>query len=297
MAVDGSAGSRRYSFEKYRPLQETRRDNRRSANDAEILLERLGQPEPEGGYSKHPLFPRIRDYCAEVTINIDWYEERRKTTEKQWKRTVFFVIAAGLVAATTATVLSHMLNTALAVTIFLAPLLPALQGLASAVDFKARMGSFWKAASDLKELLFLLEEAWRGKDLVKDKVLYVVEGRDVERTFEEVLRLDRITARHICRAERETFFNTFKSPADVVAKFSESLSALRNPMDVRALRPETLPPPPTPPLSALATHLKTTAEELSQLVKELEDPEKRPVALARAATLFQGLSKELYKPK
>lgn len=291
MAPQGTAGARRYSFEKYRPLQETRLDAQRAANDAEALLERLGQKAPEGTYSTHPLFPAVFDYCKEVTLNIDWYEERRKKAEEDWKNLFFGVIAAGVVTAGLTIALSSWLHLQGAITVFLAALLPALQGLSSATDHKSRMGGFWKASADLKELLFRLEEAWRGKDLETDRVGYHVDGQDVERSFEEVLRLDRIAARQICRAERESFFNTFKSPAEVVSKFSESLASMGRKEEPTGKEPEK-----EPVSSELATRLKASAEGLTQLIHDIEDPKKRAEALAAAMKLVQGLSKGPDRP-
>ncbi|MBN1208685.1 MAG: hypothetical protein JXB05_27740 [Myxococcaceae bacterium] len=301
MAIQGTPGARRYSFEKYRPLHLCRLDARKADNDAEALLERLGQQAPEGGYSTHPFFQTLRDYCGEVTLNIDWYEERRQMAEKEWKKIFYRVIAAGTVTASLAVVVSQWAASEVALTLFLAAFLPALQGLASGIDHKSRMGGFWKASADLKELLFRLEEAWRGKDLEKDKVAYHVDGGvDVERTFTEVLKLDRMTARQICRAERESFFNTFKSPAEVVSKFSESIASLRKPEEAPEKKEEAestgAPPEQAPASPELATHLKASAQGLTQVLQDIQDPQKRTDAIATALKLVQGLSKELDKP-
>lgn len=302
MVTPDSSESARYSFEKYRPLHETRREAEKAQQDAQTLLVRLGQKPPQGGVQAHPLFPKLKEYCAEVTVNIEWYEERRKQAKEDWKNLFFAVIAGGGLTAALAIFLAEKVQTEVAITIFLAAFLPALQGLSSAIDHKSRMGGFWKASADLKELLFRLEEAWRGKDLEKEKVTYHVEGHDVERTFEEVLKLDRSAARQVCRAERESFFNTFKSPAEVVSKFSESIASIRKPEPPAAKKPEGTQAPaataqaPQPARPAeLATNVKSAAEGLSQLMKEIEDPDKRAVALAEAVKLLQGLSKELDK--
>jgi hypothetical protein len=318
MATPGDTGARRYSFEKYRPIHETRLDAQKAESDAMALLERLGQKEPAGGFSKHPLFPAVRDYCSEVTVNIEWYEERRQRAERSWKRIFLGVIAAGALTSLLAVSLATWLKTEAAITLFLAAFLPAAQGLASAIDHKARMGGFWKAAADLKELLFRMEEAWRGRELEQDRVTYRLEEHDVERTFEEVLKLDRATARQIGRAERESFFNTFKSPAEVITRFSESIASSRKPDEPSSegrrgddtatvpgagtpRSPAATQPPgqETPALASalpeLSARLKDSADGLMRIVQDIEDPKKRAEALATAMKLVQGLSKELDK--
>jgi hypothetical protein len=292
MAVHVPTYTRKYSFEKYRPVQATRLDTRKSESDAQALLERLGQPVPPGGFQAHPLFPALQDYCMDVTVNIDWYEEQRQRTRRDWKRLFYGIIAAGGVTSSVAIGLAYWLKTEAAITLFLAAFLPAIQGMASATDHKARLGGFWKASADLKELLFRLEEAWRGKALEQDRVTYHVDGRDVERTFEEVLKLDRTTARQIARAERENFFNTFKSPTEAVSRFSESIATMgkpakpADPKTQEAERAKQAQPPPE-----AATRLKSTAEELSRLIQDIKDPGKRTEVLGAALKIIQVLSK------
>jgi hypothetical protein len=102
----------------------------------------------------------------------------------------------------------------LQLTVFAGGALTVLQVIAALTDGKARLTIFWKAASDLKELLYTFEAKWCGKAMGEAGFVDAVE---------EALR----NARAVTRAERMDFFATLRSPSDVVAIASNAADVLR----------------------------------------------------------------------
>jgi hypothetical protein len=75
----------------------------------------------------------------------------------------------------------------------------------TATDTSARIGIFWQASSDLKELHFSLGDKWRGR--LRDEI-----PADLVADVAERLR----RARDVIRAERIAFFGTFRSPSSLL---------------------------------------------------------------------------------
>lgn len=268
--------SQRYSFERFRPVEESRLETQDAAHDARILLARLGQRPPEGktDLAEHPLFERVKGFCADVTLNIKWYEEKREETQRLWYGlfALIFVLACGgsiLMMSLSAKWASNLwLTFALGLT------LPSLQAFTSAVDYKARLGAFWKASADLKELLFALEDLWRGKDLQADEA------------FARMLEECRVAARRICRQERDAFFQTYKSPAELVDKLSSTFYPSRERGAEAVKGPKAHDP---------AANLKVAAEGMTKLIGDMPDPQARSESAAAAMKALQAAMDELGK--
>ncbi len=279
--------SQRYSFEHFRPVEETRLETQDAAHDARILLARLGQRPPEGktDLSAHPLFETVKDFCAEVTLNIKWYEEKREETQRLWYGLFALIVVLSCGGGLLMVALAHKWDSNLWLTFALGLTLPSLQAFTSAVDYKARLGAFWKASADLKELLFALEDTWRGRDLLTDLVTVEVNGTAVPKSFSRMLEECQATARRICRQERDAFFQTYKSPAELVDKLSNNFSAMRErgefPRGPREYDP--------------AANLKVAAEGVTKFIGGMPDPKARSESAAAAMKALQAAMDELGK--
>src|SRR4029079_17489276 len=100
----------------------------------------------------------------------------------------------------------------LQLTIFAGGALTVLQVIAALADGKALLTIFWKASSDLKELLYTFEQKWCGKAAVEAGGGFCA-GSGFCEAVDEALR----ASRAVTRAERVDFFATLRSPSDVVA--------------------------------------------------------------------------------
>lgn len=280
--------SQRYSFEHFRPVEESRLETQDAAHDARILLARLGQQPPPGktDLAEHPEFARVKAFCAEVTLNIKWYEEKREETQRLWYGLFALIVVLSCGGGVLLVSLAHKWASNLWLTFALGLTLPSLQAFTSAVDYKARLGAFWKASADLKELLFALEDTWRGKDLQADTVTLELNGAAITRSFPRYLEDCRLAARRICRQERESFFQTYKSPAELVDKLSSNFSSLRE----RGVEPLKGPREYDP-----AASLKSAAEGIAKHIGDIPDPQARSESAAAAMKALQAAMDELGK--
>lgn len=288
MGVGARDSSQRYSFEDFRPVEESRLETQDAGHDARILLARLGQQPPPGkaDLSEHPLFDSVKDFCAEVTLNIKWYEEKREQTQRLWYGLFALILVLSCGGSILVMSLARTWESSLWLTFALGLTLPSLQAFTSAVDYKARLGAFWKASADLKELLFALEDTWRGRNLQEDVVTLEVNGTTVSRSFPRYLEECRAAARRICRQERDSFFQTYKSPAELVDRLSSNFSTMRE-RSAEFMKGQKEYDP--------AANLKAAAEGVSKLIGGMPDPKARSESAAAAMRALQAAMDELGK--
>ncbi len=228
-----SGEHRRYAFEAESEGGKGQPPSRRTRQDAEkavaVLRSRLDVPEV--AVLDRDLAHALLRFCTEVVLNIDWYERarRREESKNRWMtRGMVALMVAALVLLFVSSLLPSLQagvetpSGVLQLTIFAGGALTVLQVVAALSDGKARLTIFWKASSDLKELLYTFEQKWCGKAAVEAGGVLGAEGGFLE-AVDEALR----GSRAVTRSERVEFFATLRSPSDVVAIASSAAGVLR----------------------------------------------------------------------
>jgi hypothetical protein len=195
--------------------------------DMHVLLERLQiNVVPPKDSEDHAL---IRRFCTDVTVNIAWYAG--KLDGERMLQTFWTVAAVVLGIAVLALTIVPTLRygsihrdpggqiIAAQIGVLGAGALGTLQMLSSVVDVKARVGAFWKASADLKELLFTFEDRWKGRAAGQDAKL----TNDFKMAVLEAVQ----QARRISREERDAFFGSYRSPAEVLSTVGSVMDVVR----------------------------------------------------------------------
>jgi hypothetical protein len=234
-AVSSTSGEhKRYAFEAESEGAKDQPPSRRTRQSAEkavaVLRSRLDIP--EGSVLDRDLAHALLRFCTEVVLNIEWYERARRREESKngWMtRGMVALMIAALVLLFVSSLLPSLQagvqtpSGVLQLTIFAGGALTVLQVVAALADGKARLTIFWKASSDLKELLYTFEQKWCGKAVVEAGGVLGV-GAGFLDAVEDALR----ASRAVTRAERLEFFTTLRSPSDIVAIASSAAGVLRD---------------------------------------------------------------------
>jgi hypothetical protein len=197
--------------------------NARTVADAraarEGLAKRLGVGDEEhmALLRATPAWEALLTYCIEGPLNIEWYDRRIAS----WRHRQRGFIGASVVITTLVVGLLVWRNandsTIAQLSAAVAALVACVRILAGASDVKTQLGGFWRARADLKEQFLTFEQAWRGHVLGEGKV---AEG------FETALWQEITNARHVVRAERDTYFSTFATPSDALGAATGGLDAI-----------------------------------------------------------------------
>ena len=223
-----------YYFDKPRALQQIGKYRSRQVAESEVdtLLARLElDPQQWASLKDNPeLNHLLVRYCMDFPLNIAWYENATRSMLLRQRVGVLLVLGIGilallLIAAPTllptlgGRAIVDQTTPAAQIAVLTASFFGILHTVAAATDLKARIGGFWKAGSDLKEALFTFEENWRKKSLIFDGAV----SADFITALYQELRF----ARKVGREERTTYFNTFKSPTDLVTVATSALDVVR----------------------------------------------------------------------
>jgi hypothetical protein len=197
--------------------------------EAQVLLHRLELPpgQLEAAQNCPALMGLLTRFGAEIPLNIVWYEKKLKWGIDVQKVSVPVTIVIGAVAlavtgflGASATAANQTFTTA-RVTVALAVAFGVLQMVASALDYKARIGAFWQAMSDLKESLFSFEEAWRGIAIMD------ASNKAPAPEFLMALYQELRLARKITKDERTSYFMAFHSPTDILQAATSAVDVIR----------------------------------------------------------------------
>ncbi len=200
------------------------RDTDRATAERSKLLARLGFAQPANA---PPLPDDLDDlllkYATDYPLNIAWYTLKIRALrriQRIWNGIAVFIgifFVALIVLA--AELLGEKSTVAANLGLFITAFLVTLQLLASVSDVKSQIGIFWETAADLKDALYSFEQAWRGKSWATDPAI---------RAEFRVALLDQLrSARVETRKERSQFFQTLKSPSDLVNSLLQAVSAVR----------------------------------------------------------------------
>jgi hypothetical protein len=156
-------------------------------------------------------------YATDVILNIHWYDreirKQRRLRAALAGLTVFvglFLMSAPIWGGLALTKLGMAVSTnqgalGAQVGLVLSTVVAAWRLILTATDTSVRIGLFWQASSDLKELHFSLGDKWRGRfgDSIPSEFI-----ADVDERLKK--------ARDVTRSERAAFFGTFKSPGALI---------------------------------------------------------------------------------
>jgi hypothetical protein len=216
-------------------------DSLRQREDAERHMRRLLRHYGAHGKAIDAVAAQPREwnilvrYGMDVVLNIHWYDREipllRRSRARMTALTVLVglaVVSSPLWAAWFWQATPNQGAVGAQVGLVLSALVGAWRLILTATDTGARIGIFWQASSDLKELHFSLGDRWRGR--LEDEI----PGDLVDDVAERLRR-----AREIIRAERLAFFATFRASGSVLDTASSGRDPTRAEADVQPIRPRT----------------------------------------------------------
>jgi hypothetical protein len=197
-----------------------------------VMLERIGlsKDQRRSLLSDAATRKRLLAYGVEVHLNIAWYD--RAKNREGWKRaalmTLIVLIAAGGLAATVVYGLLHALfgksasaapegsnATVFQISAFVGAGFAILRFVSSLASNQCRIGLFWRARSDIAEVLYLFEQKWQGQfSMARLSELYA----DLDAGI--------TAARHIARTERQQFFDSLISPNDALSSAQQAFGSV-----------------------------------------------------------------------
>ncbi|WP_428265569.1 hypothetical protein [Haliangium sp.] len=221
------ASTPRYQFEA-RANASSVRSEADAAQEREVFRERLSIPadtKPAGpdetetsGETVDQLLTR---YVVHVHLNISWYAERL-AREKRWRQlyiacsVLLLLIIPALVWLLAHTSSGDSASVTAQISALITGVLGIHKAMAGWLDKRQLFGHFWRASAELKELLYSLEEEWKGR-AVADGAL--------RREFRDALRADIEKARQILHKERQGFYDLYQYPSfDIFHKLNEAFT-------------------------------------------------------------------------
>jgi hypothetical protein len=210
-----------YAFESSNPLARRHADH----DEAITNLRRRLQLPKETELTRDVERLLVRYYDA-YDLNIRWYDEKIAELEQKQLAAVEHMKSLGLGALTlivAATAIAILIGAGSGVIgaqlgFMIAGLIAALQIAGTGKDYKAQRGAFWKARAALKTRLYAFEDLWGGK---------VCDAQQKPKPdFATALALEIRAAHDIVELERQEYFDTFKSAADVVTTLQGALAPL-----------------------------------------------------------------------
>ncbi len=192
-----------------------RRDRASAIEQARVLAGRLGHPIPA---DQPPPEPLVR-YTQHVILNVEWYERsmgHHRRSRLRWI-TLFVVLILAVFALFGAIVFGQVEPTGRSSIAEFAAVLAGFIGLlkllAQMGDSSRRMAGFHKARSALKQLLYSLENTWRGKTSAEGALAPA---------FLEALNHSLAKAHEVLDAEQAEFFTSLATPAALFDGLSSS---------------------------------------------------------------------------
>ena len=192
-----------------------RRDRASALQQARVLAGRLQCPAPPDGGVQEPL---VR-YAQHVILNVEWYEQsmrEQRRSRMRWISLFMILVLAvfGLFGAIVYGGIEDGSRSSMAeFAAILAGLVGLLKLLAQMSDSSRRMAGFHKARSALKQLLYSLENTWRGKTSSEGLLTPA---------FLDALNGSLAKAHEILDAEQAEFFASLATPAALLDGLSNN---------------------------------------------------------------------------
>ncbi|HEX4381740.1 MAG TPA: hypothetical protein VH083_02280 [Myxococcales bacterium] len=233
-----------YFWEKDR--EESVRQNDEAEQSVETMLRRIemSAADQEALKADAGQFKHLVAYGLEVHLNIAWYLRKMKEGESQRRTLVTLIILLGIGGLCAIPIFWKLADLGsgsnwnvifFQLTAFPAAGFGILRVLATVTDTRCRLGNFWRARSDLSEILYLFEHKWQGQFSTERAASF---WKDID---------DGITsARQITRDERQKFFDSMQSPTDVLTVAQQALDGVTNRFQVASIPVQAVPPPDPP---------------------------------------------------
>lgn len=169
-------------------------------------------------------------YVVDVHLNIAWYVRRLRREKLLWALASGLNLALLFALPLLILLLSKMAGrwgdatmTSAQLTAVLTGLFAVHKSVGAWLDRRKRIGHFWKAGAELKELLYSFEEQWKGK---------AAQGGELTAELLEALDEDVARARALVRKERDAFYELYHLPSmDILTRLQESFKATRTLLD------------------------------------------------------------------
>lgn len=227
-----------------------------------VMLQRIGLTKEERrSLASDPVtHKRLLAYGVEVHLNIAWYDHAKKRESLKRAGLISLILlfaVAGLAGMVAYAFLDEFVgrhgsgvpapsNAAVfQISAFVGAAFAILRLIATLTSNQCRLGLFWRARSDIAEVLYLFEQKWQGQ-FATARLAELSADLDTGIT----------AARHIARTERQQFFDSLISPADVLTSAQQAFAGVLGQAQTvpypRPMQPATLPAPavPVPPLSS-----------------------------------------------
>ncbi len=197
-----------YSFENEKTTIRKRED---AEMELKIFLKRLGFLDSLP--MNYPIHKELLiQYVIDVHLNIFWYEKAKKKEQKRIKTygvsslALLLLIPFAIWYISNNSKAENLEAVMTQVTALITGLLAVHKAFSTWIDKRKFIGQFWKAAADLKENLYHLEEAWnKGKAVDEDN--------HFTEDFIRAIKNSLAKARKITTAERAQYFQTFSKPS------------------------------------------------------------------------------------
>jgi hypothetical protein len=233
-----------YFWEKDR--EESVRQNDEAEQCVETMLRRIEMSTADQQALKADAarFKHLVAYGLEVHLNIGWYLRKMKEGESQRRMLLTLIILLGTLGLCAIPIFWKLADLGsgsnwnvifFQLTAFPAAGFGILRVLASVTDTRCRLGNFWRARSDLSEILYLFEHKWQGQF-----------SQEREAAFWKDLDDGIAGAREITRDERQKFFDSLQSPADVLTVAQQALDGVTTRFQTAPAVRVSLPPADPP---------------------------------------------------
>jgi len=217
------AAADEYFWEKDR--QESVRQSDQAEDCVETMLRRIEMDAADQQALKadENQYKHLVAYGLEVHLNIAWYLRKMKAEESHRRWLMTFIVALGIFGLSAIPLVwkfgglgqSNWNVIFFQLTAFPAAGFGILRVLAVVTDTRCRLGNFWRARSDLGEILYLFEHKWQGQFTPAKAAEF---WADIDSGI--------TGARQITRDERQKFFDSMQSPTEVLAAAQQAMDGL-----------------------------------------------------------------------
>ncbi len=210
-----------YIFESESRTSTVRRPEQAEA-EMKRFAARLEIPDDTADYA-----PILTRYVVDIHLNILWYMRRLKR-ERWWRR---LFITGTIILLPAVPLLIWLLSSqsddggwsAAELTALITGILAIHKTVAAWLDKRQLFSHFWRASSDLKEMLYAFELDWKGR---------ATDNGALRREFVDAVGMDLTRARQIVREERDHFYQLYSYPSvDVFHKLQETFTQSKQLVD------------------------------------------------------------------
>ena len=209
--------------------EKDRQESVRQTDEAEQCVDRMlrriemSKADSDALKADKNQYKHLVAYGLEVHLNIGWYLRKMKAEERHRRWLMTSIVALGVLGLAAIPVVwkfgglgqSNWNVIFFQLTAFPAAGFGILRVLATVTDTRCRLGNFWRARSDLGEILYLFEHKWQGQFSQAKAAEF---WADIDSGI--------TGARQITRDERQKFFDSMQSPTETLAAAQQAMDGL-----------------------------------------------------------------------